>query len=105
MNFLKNLFGGDGNNQSSDNRGLYFYVRPKMCQEVVQVRIDVQNELTALDEGGYFVRKVVSAHRCPFQSELHVTLDSNRNVKQIGVDKGEIVEREDYDAWLAQQTT
>ena len=42
MNFLKSLFGGGGRDE---DRGLYFYVQPKMCKEILRIRVDPLNDL------------------------------------------------------------
>lgn len=101
MNFLKKLFGGVGGSGGNAN-AQYFYVRPKRCDEIVEVRVNLHNDLSQNDDGdGYFVRKLVRANRCPFTAELHITFDNNRRIVQIGVQDGAAVEAEDYQAWLA----
>ena len=97
MNFLKKLFAtGAPNNPST-----HFYVRPKRCDEIVEIRIDLYNEPSLTDEGQYFVRKIVRGVRCPFPAELLVYMDKNRNVRSVEVVDGEQVSAEDYEAWLA----
>jgi hypothetical protein len=103
MNFFKKLFGGGGGGNNSEPYARYFYVRPKRCNEIVKIRIDVRNDLSLADEGGYFVRKVARATRCPFPAELHLNFDDKHNVTQVGVQDGEMVEEADYQAWLATQ--
>jgi hypothetical protein len=103
MNFLKKLFGGSSGGNS--DRARYFYVRPKRCNEVVKVRIDMMNDLSIADEGGYFVRKIARAMRCPFPAELHLNFDDNKNLTQVGVQDGEMVEEADYQAWVESQVT
>lgn len=98
MNFLKNLFGGGGRN---DDRGIYFYVQPKMCQEILRVRVDPLNDLSQTDDGkGYWCRKVASAARCPFQAEIELYFDKNKRFKDSQVENGELVSEE---AWRARQ--
>jgi outer membrane protein assembly factor BamE (lipoprotein component of BamABCDE complex) len=100
MNFLKKLFSGGGGGATED-RGRYFYVQPKMCPEVVRVRVDPMNDLSQADDGdGYYVRKMASGHRCPFQAELEIYFDKNRRVVNTDVTNGKLV---DEAAWLAQQ--
>ena len=97
MHFLKNLFGG----RSSD-RGLYFYVQPKMCAEILRIRVDPMNDLSRADEGRvYWVRKVASGWRCPFQAEVEVYFDRNKRVISTEVTNGRLVSEAD---WLAGQT-
>lgn len=101
MNFLKKLFGGVGG-QSGD-RGIYFYVQPKACKEIVKVRVDPMNEVSVNDmEDGYYVRKLASGHRCPFQAELEVYFDKNRNIRDTQITNGTLVSEADY---LATQDT
>lgn len=100
MNFLKKLFGGAG--RPSD-RASYFYVRPKRCDEILQVRIDLFNDASLTDSGEYYVRKLVRGARCPLPAELHVYLNANRQLVRVEVQDGEQVSAEDYEAWAARR--
>ncbi|MCU0498675.1 MAG: hypothetical protein MUF87_15090 [Anaerolineae bacterium] len=100
MDFLRKLFGG---NRTSTANALYFYVRPKRCQEIVEVRINLMNDLSEDEAGGWFVRKMVRANRCPFPAELHVHFTADRRVQQVGVQDGETVTEAEYLAWQAGQ--
>ncbi len=98
MNFLKSLFGGGGRH---DDRGIYFYVQPKMCQEILRIRVDPLNDLSQTDDGkGYWCRKLASAARCPFQAELELYFDKNKRFKDSQVENGKLVSEE---AWLGRQ--
>ena len=100
MNFLKNLFGGG--NQSKDG-GYYVYVKPKMCQEVVRVRINMNSDLSQTDDmDGYWVRKVASATRCPFQAELTLHFNKSRKLVDREIENGEYVSEEDYLAFTGE---
>lgn len=99
MNFLKNLFGGGG---KSDDRGVYFYVKPKACQEIVRIRVDPLNDLSLSDaEDGYYVRKLASAHRCPFQAEVEIYFNKNKSVVNTDVTNGTLVSEAE---WQAQES-
>ena len=101
MNFLKNLFGGGG--ARSDDRGIYFYVQPKMCAEILRIRVDPMNDLSRTDDGkGYWVRKVASGHRCPFQAEVELYFDKNKRFKDSAVTQGRLASEAE---WQAQQAT
>jgi hypothetical protein len=105
MNFLKNLFGGSRGG-SGDKRSLRLYVRPKRCDRLVEVRIDLYNDLSQEDDGkGYFVRKIAQAARCPFPAELYLQFDGNRRLVEQSIENGEFVTEEEYQAWLAEQET
>ena len=98
MNILKNLFGGGGRDE---DRGIYFYVKPKMCQQILRVRVDPLNDMSQTDDGkGYWCRKVASAARCPFQAELELYFDKNKRFTTSDVTNGELVSEAE---WLSQQ--
>lgn len=95
MNFLKKFFSGGGG--ESGDRGMYFYVQPKACKTIVQIRVDPLNELSRTeDEKGYFVRKLVSGYRCPFQAEVMITFNGSRKVINTEVTNGTIASEADY---------
>ncbi|MBC8099970.1 MAG: hypothetical protein H7Y11_11055 [Armatimonadetes bacterium] len=108
MSFLRRLFGGGGtaSQPAGDKDGLYFYVRPKRCDEIVVVRVNSMNDPSQTDDGnGYFIRKVVRATRCPFEAELLISFDNNRRITDISVQNGENVTVDVYQAWLAARPT
>ena len=106
MNFLKNLFGGgDSRRVAGDSRGMYFYVKPHRCDDILQVRIDMNNDLSQQDEGsGYWVRKLASSgnYKCN-QVELTLYFDSNRRLEHTEINGGTQVEKAAYEEWLASQ--
>ena len=105
VNFLKNLFGAGGGSRSTD-RGIYLYVQPKMCQEILRIRVDPMNDLSRRDEGsGYWVRKVASGHRCPFQAEVEIYFDKNKRITDTQVSNGKLVSEDDWQAHQAGKNT
>jgi hypothetical protein len=99
MNFLKKLFSGGGQNPSA----YYIYVRPRMCKEVVQVRVNLTNDASLNDdESGYILRKTASATRCPFQAEITLHLSKSRDVIEREITNGDFVTEADYEAYIAQ---
>ncbi len=98
MNFLKRLFSGGGRDE---DRGIYFYVQPKLCKEILRVRVDPLNDLSRTDDGkGYWCRKVASAARCPFQAELELYFDKNKRFTDSSVENGRMASESE---WLAGQ--
>ncbi len=103
---LQRLFSGGGNN--SNQRTSFFYVqvykapnRPSDGDEVVEIRVDLINDLSLDDEGGYFSRKVAVGPKTFKQAELLLYYDANRKLRGTEVGNGELVGRADYDAYLA----
>jgi len=104
MDFFRKLFGGG--TSTADKSGLYFYIQPKGCAEVVRVRIDRNNDLSQPDDGsGYFVRKTVRGvdYKCNRSAELELIFDDQRRLQSTNVMGGTLVTEADYQAWLAAQ--
>lgn len=106
MGFFRKLFGGRPATQGEpgDKNGLYFYVRPAGCDEVVRVRIDKNNDPSLADDGTFFVTKTVrgSSYKCTRSAELHLYFDQQRRLQNSDVTGGALVTAEDYAAWVAQ---
>lgn len=104
MDFIKRLFGGGGDdNDGADRSGLYFYVRPKGCQEVVRVRIDSNNDLSLADDNTtYYVRKVVrgTTYKCTREAELELFFGADRRLTETTVSRGDLVTQADYEEWV-----
>ena len=80
MNFLKKLLGST-NASSGDIKGLYYYVKPKGCDEVVRVRIDRNNDLSLADDGkNYWVHKVVMGTKCFQRAEIDFYFNGSRQL-------------------------
>lgn len=107
MGFLKRLFGGGGNQGSKDDPdGLYYYFRSDRSGEVVQVRLHRFNDLSLMDDGKtYFSRKMVVGSKSYERMEAEFMFDGSRRLISCEVTGGELVEREDYDAYHAAQNS
>jgi len=104
MEFFKKLFGGGGDN-GGDKVGVYFYVKPQGCTEVVRVRIDKNNDPSLDDDNNLFVRKTVrgTSYKCTRSAELYVLFTADRKVQDTEVTGGTLVTQADYEAWAAEQ--
>jgi hypothetical protein len=104
MEFFRKLFGGG--QQGHDRAGMYFYIRPTGCPEIVRVRIDRNNDLSLSDDNStYFVTKSVrgSSYKCNRAAELNLTFGSNRQLATTEIVGGEQVTEAEYETWLAEQ--
>ena len=91
MGFFKKLFGG-GTSSSSSN--FYtFNVRCDRCDETIEGRVNLNNDLSLDDEGGYHVRKVLmgSGH-CFQQIEVALKFDAERQLQEKQVNGGTFVD-------------
>jgi hypothetical protein len=91
MGFLKKLFGGGGTSSSSD---FYtFNVRCVRCGETIEGRVNLANDLSMDDEGGYLVRKVLmGSGRCFQQIEVIFHYNSERQLQEKEISAGKFVE-------------
>lgn len=100
MDFLRRLFGGGGGGDNA--KGMYVYVRPRGCDEVVRVRIDRYNDLSLSDDGEtYWVHKYVRGVKCFQQVEIDLFFDKNRQLQNSEVAGGALVSEEEYNAWVS----
>ena len=91
MGFLKKLFGGEGASSGSD---FYtFNVQCERCGETIEGKVNLSNDLSIDDEGGYRVRKVLmgSGH-CFQQVEVVLKFDASRQLLDKQVSGGKLVE-------------
>ena len=91
MGFFKKLFGGGTSSLSSD---FYtFNVRCERCGETIEGRINLSNDLSLDDEGGYRVRKVLMGSNLCFQQiEVELKFDAARNLQEKQVNGGKFVD-------------
>ena len=91
MGFLKNLFGGIS--AKPEKRYYTFQVKCKRCGEIIEGRVDLDNDLSLNDEGsGYFARKtVMGSNRCFQQIEVELNFASGRQLLEKTITGGEFV--------------
>ena len=89
MSFIKNLFGRGS--AKPDNRYYVFQVKCKRCGEIIEGRVDLNNDLSLGDEGdSYIVRKgLIGANRCFQQIEVELKFDSSRQLSERTITGGE----------------
>lgn len=106
MDFLRRIFGGGGSGGAKvagDPDGLYYFVRPNDCDEIVRVRVNRLNDLSLMDDGSYWVHKLVRGVKCRQQVELDLYYDSSRKLKNTEVSGGVLATEAEYEAWVSSQ--
>ncbi|HEY85251.1 MAG TPA: hypothetical protein G4N96_09100, partial [Chloroflexi bacterium] len=93
MSFLKKigkaLFPTTGSRESPNYT---IYARCNRCQEVLTTRVNLYNDLSLRDEGGYTSRKVlIGGNRCFQQIEVILHFDTNRNLTEREITGGVFV--------------
>jgi hypothetical protein len=92
MGFLKKLF--NPQLPKSEKHYYTYQVKCKRCGEIIEGRIDMDNDLSLNDEGnGYLVRKgLVGSNRCFQQIEVELNFDSSRKLQEKTITGGTFVE-------------
>lgn len=92
MNFLKKLFGGFS--ARPEKRYYVFQVKCKRCGEIIEGRVDLDNELSVeYEQGGdfYYARKVLmgdGSNRCYQQIEVGLKFDQSRKLIDRRIESG-----------------
>ncbi|MBN1681801.1 MAG: hypothetical protein JW966_16090 [Anaerolineae bacterium] len=104
MGFLKNLFGGGKSEEAGDRDGLYFYIRSDSTGEVIRLRIHRYNDLSQADDSkSYYVRKTVVGQRSYDRIEVELYFDKTRRFNDSTITGGELVDRDAYETYQANQ--
>lgn len=94
MGFLKRLFGGG--TARPEKRYYVFHVKCDRCGEVIEGRVDLDNDLSLDYEGDntvYFVRKVLIGDSLCFQQiEVEMKFTPNRELIERQATGGKFVE-------------
>jgi hypothetical protein len=94
MGFLKKLFGGI--DAKPEKRYYSFNVKCNRCSEVIEGRVDLDNDLSLDYEGNstiYFVRKgLVGNNRCFQQIEVEMKFTPNRELIEKKVTGGQFTD-------------
>ncbi len=92
MGFLKNLFGGGS--AKPEKRYYVFNVKCNRCGEIIEGRVDLDNDLSLSDEGGsYLVRKgLIGNNRCFQRIEVEMQFTSDRKLIEQQSQGGTFVE-------------
>jgi hypothetical protein len=96
---LKSLFGG-GSSIGGQNQQVYWiYVRCRKCGEVIKTRVDLLNNLSQNDEGGYTASKTLVGNRLCFERiEVVLTFDENRRLIGQDIARGDFITQEEFEA-------
>jgi len=93
MSFLKNLFSSAS--AKPEKRYYTFNVKCKRCGEIIEGRVDLDNDVSMNDSGtAYFARKVLmgDGNRCFQRIEVEMTFTSARDVVEQNIQGGTFVE-------------
>ena len=93
MGFLKKIFGGGA--AKSEKRYYTFQVECNRCGEIIEGRVDLDNDPSLdydRDQTVYFVRKgLIGNNRCFQQIEVELKFDSSRQLLEQNVTGGQFI--------------
>jgi len=93
MNLLQKLFGGSP--AKPEKRYYTFSVKCKRCGEIIEGRVDLNNDLSVEYEAGgdiYYARKVLMGeNKCFQRMEVELKFTSDRELSEKQVTGGEFV--------------
>jgi hypothetical protein len=93
MGFLKKLFGGGA--AKSEKRYYVFNVKCNRCGEIIEGRVDLDNDLSLDYEGDqtvYFVRKgLIGNNRCFQQIEVELKFNASRQLLEQNAQGGQFI--------------
>jgi hypothetical protein len=96
LDALKSLFSGGG---GPDASGYWVYVRCRRCGEAIRTRINLRNDLSPNDDGGYSVIKtLVGDRRCFERIEVTLTFDENRRLLGQEIQRGDFISAKEFEA-------
>jgi hypothetical protein len=91
MNLLQKLFGAS--RASSPKRYYTFFVKCNRCHEVIEARVDLDNDLSVeYEDGGdvYYARKtLMGENRCFQRMEVELRFTSRRELLEQHITGGE----------------
>ena len=93
MGFLKKLFSGEP--AKPDKHYYTFKVKCNRCGEIIEGRVDLDNDLSMTDEGnGFYARKMLmgDSNRCFQRIEVELNFTSDRQITEKTVTSGTFVE-------------
>ncbi len=97
LNSIKSLFSGDGTGASDP--GYEIYVRCQRCGETLKTSLNLSQNLTPRDEGGFIARKTLvgGGEKLCFQRiEVTLIFNNQRQLVEQDIAYGEFITAEAY---------
>ena len=99
LDSIKTMFAAE-----PEQNDYWVYARCKRCKEVIKTRIDLRNDLSQADDGGYIVNKTLVGNQLCFE-RITVALHFSRNRQLVDqqIERGEFITAETYEAASSSQ--
>lgn len=94
LDSIKSMFAGE-----PEQNDFWVYARCRRCGEVIKTRIDLRNDLSETDDGGYTVNKTLVGGNLCFE-RLNVTLyfDRSRRLVDQQIERGQFITAAEFEA-------
>jgi hypothetical protein len=92
---LGSLFGSKTAGGADD--AIHIYVECERCKAKVHVRLDRRHDISAREDGGYFVRKEVMDSKCFRLMAAEITFDSACRIQRKECQGGRFLTQEEFD--------
>jgi len=100
MGFFKKITQLFSSSPGAENRAYWLHVQCDRCQEKLQVRVDLYNDLSPIYEEAfttYFCRKVIMGQGPCFQKiEVEMSFDQNRRLVSREIKGGRFINEQEY---------
>lgn len=98
LDAIKSMFAGE-----PEQNDYWVYVRCRRCGEVIKTRIDLRNDLSQTDDGGFTVNKTLVGGNLCFE-RIGVTLYFDRGHRLVDqqIERGQFITAAEYEAATAE---
>jgi hypothetical protein len=93
---LASLFGSTSSGATDD--AIHIFVECERCKSRVHVRLDRRHDISAREEGGYYVRKEIMDSKCFRLMAAEITFDSAYRIQNREVQGGRFLTQEEFEA-------
>ena len=92
---LASMFGGKAARAADD--AVHIYVECERCKSRVHVRLDRRHDISAKEEGGYYVRKEIMDSKCFRLMAAELTFDAAYRIQSQEIQGGRFLSREEFE--------
>jgi len=89
------MFGGKAAGAADD--AVHIYVECERCKSRVHVRLDRRHDISAKEEGGYYVRKEIMDSKCFRLMAAELTFDAAYRIQTQEIQGGRFLTKEEYE--------
>jgi hypothetical protein len=89
------MFGGKGTGRPDD--AIHLYVECERCKARVHVRLDPRHDVSAREEGGYYVRKEIMDSKCFRLMAAEIVFDGAYRIQRQDIQGARFLTRAEFE--------